>query len=158
MLSYLFVRRLYLSVIGKTACGTPSVAIRVCNLRTSPVNFNDTSPDPDSVVTYEQLLTMLASKNVQLFDVRNPDEFQAGRIPGAVNIPLDNLEPSLKLSPQHFELLFEAKAPGKEDGNIVFHCQRGRRSASALDIARRLGYTRARHFAGGYKEWAEQKK
>lgn len=30
---------------------------------------------------------MLYSKNIQLFDVRNPDEFQAGRIPGSVNIP-----------------------------------------------------------------------
>lgn len=41
----------------------------------------------DSVVTYEQLKVMLANRSVQLFDVRNTDEFQAGRIPDSVNIP-----------------------------------------------------------------------
>lgn len=44
-------------------------------------------PTPASVVTYQQLKTMLSNHDVQLFDVRNPDEFQAGRIADAVNIP-----------------------------------------------------------------------
>ncbi|XP_042566283.1 thiosulfate:glutathione sulfurtransferase [Clupea harengus] len=156
MLSYFFVRRICLSAIGKTACRSGSVIIQYYNLSTSTVNYKDESPDPETVVSYEQLRSMLSSKDIQLFDVRNPDEFQAGRIPGSINIPLDNLEQSLKLSPQHFELLFEAKAPGKEDDNIVFHCQRGRRSAAALGIAKGLGYTRARHFAGGYSKWVER--
>lgn len=39
------------------------------------------------VVTYSQLKTMLSNRNIQLFDVRNPDEYQAGRIADAVNIP-----------------------------------------------------------------------
>ncbi|XP_056155668.1 thiosulfate:glutathione sulfurtransferase [Lampris incognitus] len=116
-----------------------------------------TSPpaaDTDSVVTYEQLKTMLASHDVQLFDVRNPDEFQAGRIPDSVNIPLGDLEESLKLSPEKFELVFQVKPPEEEDENVVFHCQRGNRSAAALHIARQLGFSRARHYKGGYSEWA----
>lgn len=40
-----------------------------------------------SVVTYPQLKTMLSNHNVQLFDVREPDEYQQGRIPDAVNMP-----------------------------------------------------------------------
>ena len=40
-----------------------------------------------SVVTYSQLKTMLSNQDIQLFDVRNPDEYQAGHIPDAVNIP-----------------------------------------------------------------------
>lgn len=42
---------------------------------------------PASVVTYQQLKTKLSNHDIQLFDVRNPDEFQAGRIADAVNIP-----------------------------------------------------------------------
>ncbi|XP_049913248.1 thiosulfate:glutathione sulfurtransferase isoform X2 [Epinephelus moara] len=108
------------------------------------------------VVTYSQLKSMLSNRDIQLFDVRNPDEFQAGRIPDAVNIPLGNLEESLKLSPERFQQMFEVKAPGKDDDNIVFHCRSGKRSLAALDIAHRMGFSRARHYKGGYIDWEEQ--
>ncbi|KAG9283320.1 thiosulfate sulfurtransferase/rhodanese-like domain-containing protein 1 [Astyanax mexicanus] len=130
----------------------------VRGLRTSAVSFNPDPSNPDYVVTREQLKAMLASHSVQLFDIRNRDEFQAGHIAGSVNIPLDQLEESLKLSSKTFEKCFKVKAPKKEDDNIVFHCQRGRRSLTALDIAWRLGFSRARHYAGGYSEWAELEK
>ncbi|KAG7243226.1 hypothetical protein INR49_012434, partial [Caranx melampygus] len=96
---------------------------------------------PVSVVTYSQLKFMLSNRNIQLFDVRNPDEYQAGHIPDAVNIPLGNLEDSLKLSPEGFQEKFEVKAPGKDDDNIVFHCRSGKRSATALAIATQLGFS-----------------
>nr|XP_046227508.1 thiosulfate:glutathione sulfurtransferase isoform X1 [Scatophagus argus] len=108
-----------------------------------------------SVVTYSQLKTMLSSGDIQLFDVRNPDEYRAGRIPDAVNIPLGILEESLKLSPEQFQRKFDVRAPGKDDNNIVFHCRSGTRSSNALTIAHQLGFSRARHFQGGYSEWAE---
>ncbi|XP_035533837.1 thiosulfate:glutathione sulfurtransferase isoform X2 [Morone saxatilis] len=109
-----------------------------------------------SVVTYSQLKSMLSNHNIQLFDVRNPDEYQAGRIADAVNIPLGSLEDSLKLSPEQFQQKFEVSAPGKDDENIVFHCKSGNRSFKALAIAHQLGFSRARHYKGGYSEWAEQ--
>ncbi|CAB1428318.1 unnamed protein product [Pleuronectes platessa] len=80
-----------------------------------------------SVVTYSQLKTMFA-----------------------------NLEESLKLSPEGFKDKFKVKAPGKDDDNIVFHCRSGKRGAKALDISRQLGFSRARHYKGGYSEWAEK--
>ncbi|KAG8009471.1 Thiosulfate sulfurtransferase/rhodanese-like domain-containing protein 3 [Nibea albiflora] len=88
--------------------------------------------DNGSVVTYSQLKSMLSNHDVQLFDVRNPDEYQAGRISSAVNIPYDD--------------------------NIVFHCRSGNRSAKALDIARHLGFSRVRHYKGGYSEWEERER
>ncbi|XP_022050767.1 thiosulfate:glutathione sulfurtransferase [Acanthochromis polyacanthus] len=109
-----------------------------------------------SVVTHSQLKTMLSNRDIQLFDVRNPDEHQAGRILEAVNIPLGTLEESLQLSPELFQQKFEVKAPQKDDDNIVFHCVKGNRSLKALDIAHRLGFSRARHYKGGYTEWVEK--
>ncbi|XP_055010214.1 thiosulfate:glutathione sulfurtransferase isoform X2 [Boleophthalmus pectinirostris] len=110
------------------------------------------------VVTVAQLKSMLTSKNVQLFDVRRPDEFQAGHIPTAVNIPLDGLEVSLNLPSEKFEQTFHVKAPAKEDDNIVFSCRSGVRSGQALDIARHLGFSKARHLQGGYLEWEAEAK
>uniref|UniRef100_A0A672NL57 Si:ch211-161h7.8 n=1 Tax=Sinocyclocheilus grahami TaxID=75366 RepID=A0A672NL57_SINGR len=104
------------------------------------------------------LRTMLANHSVQLFDVRNPDEFLAGRIPDSINIPLGQLEESLKLPPLQFQQQFGVKAPKKEDDDIVFHCRSGKRSLTALEIAHRLGFSKARHYAGGYIDWEEHEK
>ncbi|XP_060920828.1 thiosulfate:glutathione sulfurtransferase isoform X2 [Labrus mixtus] len=109
-----------------------------------------------SVVTYSQLKTMLSTRDIQLFDVRSPDEYQAGRIADSVNIPLGILEESLMLSPEHFEQKFEVRAPGKDDDNIVLYCRSGNRSNTALNITRQLGFMRVRHYKGGFSEWAEQ--
>jgi len=55
-------------------------------------------------------------------------------------LSVGQLEESLKLPPQQFQLQFKVKAPQKEDDDIVFHCRSGKRSLSALEIAHRLGF------------------
>uniref|UniRef100_A0A3P9Q115 Thiosulfate sulfurtransferase/rhodanese-like domain-containing protein 1 n=1 Tax=Poecilia reticulata TaxID=8081 RepID=A0A3P9Q115_POERE len=109
-----------------------------------------------SLVTPSQLKAMLSNRSVQLFDVRNPDEYQDGHIPQAINLPLNIVEESLKLPPESFKQKFEVKAPGKDDDNIVFNCRTGVRSGEALGIARQMGFHRARHLKGGYVAWVEQ--
>uniref|UniRef100_A0A668USI4 Rhodanese domain-containing protein n=1 Tax=Oreochromis aureus TaxID=47969 RepID=A0A668USI4_OREAU len=149
-------------VLSRSFCQVVTEANRRCYPAFGSIfrTFSTWSPKCDEasqdVVTYSELKTMLASHNIQLFDVRNPDEYQAGHIPQAVNVPLDNLEGSLQLSPELFEQRFEVKAPTKADDNIVFHCKSGSRSIRALGIAHQLGFSKARHFKGGYSEWVEQ--
>ncbi|CAI5673184.1 thiosulfate:glutathione sulfurtransferase isoform X1 [Oreochromis niloticus] len=151
-------------VLSRSFCQVVTEANRRCYPAFGSIfrTFSTSSPkcdeasDDGSVVTYSELKTMLASHNIQLFDVRNPDEYQAGHIPQAVNVPLDNLEESLQLSPELFEQRFEVKAPTKADDNIVFHCKSGSRSIRALGIAHQLGFSKARHFKGGYSEWVDQ--
>ncbi|XP_036436757.1 thiosulfate sulfurtransferase/rhodanese-like domain-containing protein 1 [Colossoma macropomum] len=109
----------------------------------------------DTVVSYEQLKQMLESGNVQLFDVREPDEFEEGAIAGATNTPLSELEQAFTLPPDQFRELYGVSMPGKDDPHFILYCQRGRRSLTALEIVQGLGYSRARHYAGGYSEWAE---
>ncbi|KAK6486490.1 thiosulfate:glutathione sulfurtransferase-like [Huso huso] len=127
----------------------------LCNFKTSSAVMGLTVSQ-DKVVSYEQLKKMLESHNIQLFDVRSLEEFQAGRIPSSTNIPLGELDQALKMESETFKKLFNVEKPEKQDSNIVFHCQSGRRSATALETAVNLGYTKAQHYAGGYSEWSQR--
>ncbi|XP_029002740.1 thiosulfate:glutathione sulfurtransferase-like [Betta splendens] len=141
-------------VVAEMNCRSYPTFSSVC--RTFATSSPTWGEATDRVVTYSQLKTMLSNRTVQLYDVRNPDEYQDGRIADAVNVPLDTLQESLQLAPELFQEKFKVKAPGKNDDNIVFHCRSGKRSAKALDIALQLGFSRARHYEGGYSEWAEK--
>ncbi|XP_029002692.1 thiosulfate:glutathione sulfurtransferase-like [Betta splendens] len=143
-------------VVAEMNCRSYPTFSSVCRTFATSSSNMGRSNRPCSVVTYSQLKTMLSNRTVQLYDVRNPDEYQDGRIADAVNVPLDTLQESLQLAPELFQEKFKVKAPGKNDDNIVFHCRSGKRSAKALDIALQLGFSRARHYEGGYSEWAEK--
>jgi molybdopterin/thiamine biosynthesis adenylyltransferase/rhodanese-related sulfurtransferase len=79
---------------------------------------------------------------LELIDVREPREFDAGRLPGARNIPLTDLERRLG------EL-----APGRTP---VFLCRSGRRSLGACALALRSGIETAAHLEGGLLAWAAE--
>jgi phage shock protein E len=64
-------------------------------------------------------------------DVRTPEEFAAGALPGTVNIPVDSIKSGIT-----------NVAPDKSKV-ILLHCRSGRRSAQAEKELRSLGYTNA---------------
>lgn len=74
-----------------------------------------------------------------LLDVRNPDEYEAGAIDGALNIPLDELRGRL------------AELPATQD--IYLYCEGGQRGYLAQRILMQYGYDRVRNLSGGYKLW-----
>ncbi|XP_039517551.1 thiosulfate:glutathione sulfurtransferase-like [Pimephales promelas] len=117
---------------------------------------NNQPLNTDGVVTYEQLKLMMSSGSVQLVDVREPHELEAGFIPGATNIVLSEVEQALRLSPDQFRERYGVTKPHREDSDFVLYCVRGLRSLTALETARALGYTRARHYAGGFSEWLQR--
>lgn len=69
----------------------------------------------------------LVGAGAKLVDVRMPDEFASGHVPGAVNIPLHELTSRLA------EL-------GPTSTKVVVYCRSGSRSASALKSLQRAGY------------------
>lgn len=71
-------------------------------------------------------------------DVREPDEFARGHLPGAVNVPLGQLRE------RHSEL--------PKDREIRVNCGVGQRSYYAVRFLRQLGYD-ARNLPGGYQTW-----
>lgn len=99
------------------------------------------APDELEPLQAEDLLARLRDEEVTLLDVRPEDEFRTGHIPGAVSIPVNELERRLS------EL-----SPGKE---VVAYC-RGRYcvlAVRAMGILRASG-VRARRLEAGVPDWA----
>ncbi|ELV09697.1 Heat shock protein 67B2 [Tupaia chinensis] len=96
---------------------------------------------------------MLNSKKIMLIDVRETWEIlEYGKIPGSVNIPLDEVGEALQMNPRDFKEKYSEAKPSKSD-SLVFSCLAGVRSKKALDTALSLGFKSAQHYAGGWKEW-----
>jgi molybdopterin/thiamine biosynthesis adenylyltransferase/rhodanese-related sulfurtransferase len=84
----------------------------------------------------------LRSEAPPLFvDVRPPDEWQEGHIPGALLAPRNNLESR-----------FEGQVPDRERA-IVVYCGSGTRSAFAAKTLQELGYENVVNLAGGFADW-----
>src|SRR5262245_12946246 len=79
-----------------------------------------------------------------LLDVREPDEYEQGAIPGAVHIARGNLESSI-----------ENRVPDK-DTPLIVHCAGGVRSAFAAKSLEELGYTNVVSVAGGFNAWKDE--
>jgi hydroxyacylglutathione hydrolase len=79
---------------------------------------------------------------VQVIDVRNPDEWKHGHLPGAVHIPLAAL-------PERFDEL-DASVP------IVLHCKGGGRSSIAASYLQSKGLSNVSNLAGGYEAWVAE--
>jgi rhodanese-related sulfurtransferase len=78
----------------------------------------------------------------QLVDVRSPAEFEAGHIPGAVNVPLDMLRGRL-----------DELCQVLQDQEIVLVCQSGQRAGQAREALQRAGHPGGAVLAGGIGDW-----
>jgi len=93
-------------------------------------------------VSANQLAGVLGAPGVHLLDVRTPGEFEALRIAGAVNVPLDRLDPAALL------------ASLSPNDPLYVVCQTGTRSQFAAAELRAAGFRRVVHVDGGTNAWA----
>ncbi len=84
---------------------------------------------------------MATSTRYVLVDVRQPEEFAAGHINGAMLMPLGTLEANYQTLPK--------------DVQLVVYCHSGKRSAKAVSILQSHGYARAVSLNGGYLAWTK---
>jgi len=93
-------------------------------------------------ITASEVKRRLASKeSFTLVDIRERDEFDQGKIPGAIFIPRGFLE-----------LRIEEKQPDR-DAPIVVYCAGGVRSALAVRNLMEMGYTNVQSMIGGFNGW-----
>ncbi len=81
-------------------------------------------------------------------DVREPDEFAAGRIPGARNFPRGFLE-------VRADLTHAKRDPwlGDRSRKLILYCGGGNRSALAARTLAQMGFANAVSLAGGWSVW-----
>jgi len=86
----------------------------------------------------------LSADKAVVLDVREPDEYEQGALPGAVHIPRGTLETSV-----------EGRVPDKSS-HLVVYCAGGTRSAFAAKTLQELGYTDVSSVIGGFNRWKDE--
>jgi rhodanese-related sulfurtransferase len=81
--------------------------------------------------------------DVVFLDVREPQEYNLGAIPGAVTLSRGNLEKNI-----------EALVP--RDKSIVVYCASGNRSAFVADVLQQMGYAHVRSLREGFTGWVAE--
>jgi glyoxylase-like metal-dependent hydrolase (beta-lactamase superfamily II)/rhodanese-related sulfurtransferase len=90
-------------------------------------------------ISVEEFEELRAKEKVNVLDVREPDEREAGAIEGSVGIALGELEKRIGEVPR--------------DGLLVVHCKGGYRSSIATSLLRRAGVVDLANLIGGYDAW-----
>ena len=92
-------------------------------------------------ITMDEAVTMMAQETGYIIlDVRRPDEFAAGHIPNAINVPNEIIGTD------------EIPELPNKDQLIMVYCRSGRRSKEASEKLVKLGYTNIVEF-GGILDW-----
>ena len=88
-----------------------------------------------------QAVQLINREKAVVIDVCEANEFAAGHVGGARNIPLNQLDEKLPIIVKNKAL------------PVILVCQSGARSNRAVGIAKKLGYAQAQSLAGGLGAW-----
>jgi rhodanese-related sulfurtransferase len=78
-----------------------------------------------------------------IIDVREYDEYAAGHLPGAINIPRGVLEFKIGMVPEC----------ANKDGSFLIYCRTSGRAALSAVQLQKIGYTNVISMAGGFEAW-----
>ena len=108
---------------------------------TACAGSSDNKNDTYRQITMDEAVDMMAQETGYIIlDVRRPDEFAAGHISTAINVPNETIGTS------------EITELPDKDQLIMVYCRSGRRSKDASDKLVKLGYTNIVEF-GGILDW-----
>jgi sulfur-carrier protein adenylyltransferase/sulfurtransferase len=131
-------------------CGThPTVTKLIdyeqfCGLRPAPetASVNQSQSNGLEITSTELKQRLDRGDKLRIIDVREPNEWQINRIPGAELIPLGEV-------PRRY-----AELDPEEE--LVVHCKMGGRSAKAADFLRSVGFKRVLNLKGGILDWIDK--
>ncbi len=88
-------------------------------------------------------VTLINREKAVVIDVSEADEFEAGHVGGAKNVPFGQLEEKLPAAVKNKGL------------PLILVCATGARANRAVAVAKKLGYEQAQALGGGLKAWKE---
>jgi rhodanese-related sulfurtransferase len=107
--------------------------------------FGQAEPEGVTAVSAAQAQADLAADpDIRVLDIRTPPEYAEGHIRGAVNIDFMSGDFSKRLE----EL--------DRDAVYLVYCRSGNRSARAMKVFGRLGFSRILHLSRGIRDWQGQ--
>ncbi len=92
-----------------------------------------------SIATYDEVTAGLQKGDILLVDVREADEFAAGHVPGAVNMPLSTMTP--------------AALPKPDGKKVVIMCRSGNRTARLAAQLPGIGRGDVAEYSGSWLDW-----
>lgn len=95
-------------------------------------------------ISVEEMQTLLKMDEVQLVDVRTPEEYQEGFIANAQNI--DYLSPEFD---KKIKKLDKQKP-------VILYCRSGKRSSKSSKILLKAGFVKIYNLKGGFLKWQEE--
>lgn len=103
--------------------------------------ISDSQTNTYRQITMDEAVNMMAQETGYIIlDVRRPDEFAAGHIPNAINVPNETIGTD------------EIPELPDKDQLVMVYCRSGRRSKEASEKLVKLGYTNIVEF-GGILDW-----
>ena len=138
-------------------------------------------PQPQLLVSNEEMLKMAQSKSVQIIDARTPDEFsgrdvraiRGGHIPNAINIPFESNwqdpDTAMKLSKKQVSDNSGMTLKSQEDlkklysnldpnQDTVVYCQSGVRAAETATVLKNLGFKKVKVYDSSWLGWGNNLK
>jgi len=123
------------------ACGTREIT-ELIDYEAFCTGGQTVMPDVDTITPAELSTALNEGESIVLVDVREPYEWQIGRIPSARLIPL--------------RTLFSAPPDISLDADVVVYCHHGQRSHAAAEALSAFGFRRVRNLVGGIDRWSRE--
>ena len=116
-----------------------------------PEGVNEALKNVDELFPWDLEEEIEKKPELMLLDIREPYEFEAMHIKGAINVPRGILETACDYDYEEtVPELVEAR-----DHEIVVICRSGKRSVLAADVMQQMGYRRIRSLKTGMRGWSD---
>lgn len=107
--------------------------------------FSFFAPDVPQISADTVKQALDGKQDVSFLDVRTPEEFAKNRIKGAINLPVDQVEKNI------LSVILDKKK------KVFVYCLSASRSAHAVSIMKKLGYTDVYNLTSGLLAWRVKK-